>query len=259
MLSIAQMSGAGQGDYYLNLAQEDYYTKGGEPPGEWFGEGAKAQGLAGEVEASALRNLLQGYSPEGHETLVQNARKENRQSGWDLTFSAPKSVSVVWSQADNETRSAIEKAHKEAVHSALSYLEKEAGVTRRGSGGYEKENAKLTFAVFEHGTSRAQDPALHSHALLINAGLRADGSTGTIESRGVYQHKMAAGALYRAELSYQLEQSLGLVSEKKGRAFELTGVSKELQKEFSTRRQEIEQHLSETPLTKSLLVNELWW
>ena len=246
MLSVAQMSGAGQGDYYLNLAQEDYYTKGGEPPGKWYGEGPLAQGLRGEVAAEELKNLLQGYSSCGSETLVQNAGKENRQSGWDLTFSAPKSVSVVWSQADLGTRKAIEAAHERAVKRALKYLEQEAGITRRGRGGYEKETAKLTFAVFEHGTSRAQDPSLHSHALLLNVGIRSDGSTGTLESRGIFQHKMAAGALYRAELSHQLEQNLGLLSEKKGRSFEVQGVPQTLMDEFSTRRKEIEARLKET-------------
>ena len=246
MLSIAQMSGAGQGEYYLNLAQEDYYTKGVEPPGKWYGTGADGWGLKGHVAAEHLRSLLQGYSPDKGSEVVQNAGKINRQSGWDLTFSAPKSVSVAWSQADSVTRSAIEVAHERAVHSALSYLEREAGITRRGKGGYEKEPAQLTFAVFEHGTSRAQDPALHSHALLLNVGLRADSTTGTVESRGVYQHKMAAGALYRAELSFQLERSLGLHSEKKGKAFELSGVPKPLVSEFSKRRKEIESHLEAT-------------
>jgi len=240
------MSGAGQGDYYLNLAQEDYYTKGVEPPGRWYGQGTEALYLSGEVTPTTLHQLLNGYAPHANEPLVQNAGKENRQSGWDLTFSAPKSVSVAWSQADSELRSAIEAAHDKAVNSALSYLETEAGVTRRGQGGYEKESAKVVFAVFQHGTSRAQDPALHSHALLLNIGLRADGTTGTLESKNIFQHKMVAGALYRAELSYQLEQQLGMVAERKGSWFELKGVSPELVTEFSTRRKAIEEHLAES-------------
>lgn len=245
MLSISPMSGAGQGDYYLNLAQEDYYTKGVEPPGRWHGKGAEALLLSGDVTAEALRQVLNGYAPYANEPLVQNAGKENRQSGWDLTFSAPKSVSVAWSQADDPLRTAIEAAHDKAVSSALTYLEREAGITRRGQGGYEKESANVVFAVFQHGTSRAQDPALHSHALLLNVGLRSDGTTGTLESKNIYQHKMVAGALYRAELSYQLERQLGFVSERKGSWFELKGVSAELIGEFSSRRKEIEAHLAE--------------
>ncbi|MCB0331266.1 MAG: relaxase domain-containing protein [Bdellovibrionales bacterium] len=248
MLSIAQMSGAGQGDYYLELAREDYYLEGGEPPGVWVGEGARELGLSGEVEKAELKNLLHGYSPDGEQALVQNAGKENRQSGWDLTFSAPKSVSTAWSQSEGEQRAAFQEAHQEAVNKALSYIENEAAFTRRGHGGSEREEAKLAIATFEHGTSRAQDPALHTHALIVNAGVREDGSTGTIESRPIYQQKMAAGALYRAELAHRIENDprLGIEAERKRSWFELKGVSPELREEFSKRRKEVEEELEKS-------------
>ena len=245
MLSIAQMSGAGQGDYYLELATEDYYLKGGEPPGVWEGKGAEELGLSGEVRAEDLKNILNGYSPDGSKELVQNAGKENRQSGWDLTFSAPKSVSTAWSQSEGEQRTAFQEAHKEAVKKALNYIENEAVTTRRGQGGTEKEKANIAIATFEHGTSRAQDPSLHTHALVVNAGVRADGSTGSIESRQIFSHKMAAGAVYRAELAKRIEndQRLGIESEKTRTWFELKGVDKGLQTEFSKRRKEVEKEL----------------
>ena len=95
MLSISPpMKGAGKGNYYTGLAQEDYYTKGGEPLGEWYGEGAEQLGLNGKVKDIELRLALEGFSPTG-EKLVQNAGDKDRQSGWDLTFSAPKSVSIL--------------------------------------------------------------------------------------------------------------------------------------------------------------------
>lgn len=248
MLSISPpLSGAGQGDYYLELAQEDYYTNGGEPPGRWYGEGAEALDLKGKVEPEELRSVLHGYSKEdGKTALVQNAGADDRQAGWDLTFSAPKSVSVAWSQASPEVRREIQEAQAEAVGKALGYLEAEAGVTRRGKGGLNKEPAKLTFAEFEHGTSRAQDPQLHTHCLLINVGVREDGTTGSIESRGIFKHKMAAGAVYRAELSYRLESRLGLESERKKNWFELKGVSPSLVDEFSKRRKEVERALHDS-------------
>ena len=181
MLSISPpLTGAGQGDYYLELAREDYYTKGGEPPGHWHGQGAKALGQKGQVTPDDLRSYLDGYSPSSKAAYVQNAGKEDRQAGWDLTFSAPKSVSVLWSQASPEVRKEIQAAQQEAVNKALSYLESEAGITRRGKGGGDKEQAGLVFATFEHGTSRAQDQQLHTHALLLNIGVRADGTTGSI-------------------------------------------------------------------------------
>ena len=247
MLSISPpMKGAGQGDYYLELAQEDYYTKGGEPPGQWYGQGSEALGVDGQVGEKELRNLLEGYSKDGGAKLVQNAGEENRQSGWDLTFSAPKSVSTLWAVSDDETRKAIQGAQEKAVHAALDYIQDEAGITRRGKGGETIEDAKLTFATFEHGTSRAQDPQLHTHVLALNIGVREDGTTGTIRSKDIFEQKMSAGAIYRAELSHQLEQSLGLNAERDKSFFQLSGVPKDLQDEFSKRRKEIEESLEKS-------------
>lgn len=237
MLSIGAMSG-GQGEYYIGLGREDYYTAGGEPPGRWIGRGASALGLGDQVVPDDVRKLLAGFSPAGA-ALIQNAGEDNHQPGWDLTFSAPKSVSVIWSQADFLTRKEIQAAHWEAVQKAIEYLEETSAFTRRGKAGSVQEKAKLLVAAFEHGTSRAQDPQLHTHALVLNVGVRDDGTTGTILSKPLYQSKMTAGAIYRAELAHLLEERLSLLAERHGRAFEIRGVPKELMEEFSKRREAI--------------------
>lgn len=229
---------SGGGEYYIALGREDYYTAGGEPPGQWLGSGAKELGFFGAVEKDAFRNLLTGHSPEG-KPLLQNAGDENHQAGWDFTFSAPKSVSVIWSQADPATRRAMQNAHQKAVEKAIGYLENAESFTRRGKGGTEWERAKLIVATFEHGTSRAQDPQLHTHALIMNVCVREDDTTGALLSKPLFKAKMAAGAIYRAELAHQLEEKLSLVAERKGRVFEIKGVSKRLMDEFSKRREAI--------------------
>lgn len=234
MLSI----GKAQGSYYVSLAKDDYYTHGGEPNGVWHGRGAEALGLTGEIDKNEFLKLCDGVGKDG-EALTQNAGKENHVAGWDLTFSAPKSVSVLWSQADFETRLKIQQLHFEAVKKSLDYLEAEAGFTRRGHLGESTEKCKLVFATFEHGTSRAQEPQLHTHAIAQNVGIREDGTTGTILSRPLYRLKMTTGALYRAELAHKLHTELGLEIEKTKDAFEIKGVSKELMTEFSSRRKEI--------------------
>lgn len=244
MLSIGAM-GNGQGSYYVDLAAEDYYLKGGEPPGQWIGEGAALLGLSGpgkngQVDPEQFLKLFRGFDAGG-KALVQNAGASNRQPGWDLTFSAPKSVSTVWAVCDAETREAIQAAHFAAVKAAVSFLE-EGATTRRGKGGDIKEAAKLLVATFEHGTSRAQDPQLHTHALILNMAVRLDGTTGALESQHYYRCKMAAGALYRAELSRQL-QGLGFEIEREKTTFEIKGVIGALMEEFSKRRAEIEAHL----------------
>lgn len=236
MLSIGAMSG-GQENYYLELAREDYYLEGGEPPGRWLGRGARALGLSGDVQAAQLQDLFAGRRPGGA-ALVQNAGDRRRQPGWDFTFSAPKSVSVIWSLGDPNTRARIQAAHAQAVAKALAYLEDSAAFTRRGKNGQAREPAGLVVATFEHGTSRAQDPQLHTHCLVLNCGTRPDGTTGTIESRPLYRHKMAAGALYRAELAHLLGQ-LGLTARREKTWFEVEGVPQALVEEFSKRRREV--------------------
>lgn len=236
------MRGAGSGDYYLKLAAEDFHFS--EKSGVWFGEGAKRLHLSGTVKAEPLRNLLNGWSPDGSRALVGNACDPNRQSAWDLTFSAPKSVSVLWALAPEDIRLKIEQAHHAAVLKALTFVEDCAGYSRRGKGGEEVTPADLTFALFEHRTSRAQDPQLHTHSIMINLGVREDGSTGTIIALKAFRAKMTAGALYQAELASQLRQQLNLGIEADRVGFAISGVPKPLCEKFSQRRQMLVRELN---------------
>lgn len=244
MLSIGVMA-QGQSAYYIGLAKEDYYMDGGEPPGIWHGKGAEALGLIGQVEGQQLTRVFEGFHPTNDQTLVELQGDKGHRPGWDLTFSAPKSVSVLWSQADPATREKIQEAQFAAVKSALDYLESTCEVARRGKGGHEHEKGSLIFSTFEHGTSRAQDPQLHTHALLLNIVQRQDGTFGTLDAKDVFKSKMVAGALYRAELAHQLEQNLRVEIERQDIYFEVSGVPKKLCDEFSKRRAEIEAVLQE--------------
>lgn len=245
MLSMSAMSG-GQAQYYLGLAREDYYLEGGEPPGKWYGEGIGKFGLEGEVQPDQLYNLFDGLSPDGTTEVVQLQRhdgKAEHRPGWDLTFSAPKSVSVLWSQSSEENRQIIQRAHQQAVESALDYLQETAAKTRRGKGGTQLERAGLIIACFEHSTSRALDPQLHIHALVMNIGVREDGTIGTVSSLSIFQSKMVLGALYRMELATILEQEFGVPVTKHRTWFEILGVPQHLMYEFSKRREIIEAEL----------------
>ena len=232
--------------YHIDLAREDYYLAGGEPPGQWYGNGATALGLTGPVEKATLLHLMDGFSADGCTKLVQNAGRE-REIGWDFTLSAPKTVSVLWSQADPRTRRTIQTIHEKAIKKTLDWLEKQAR-TRRGKGGSRQESVQLISALFEHGTSRELDPQLHHHCLLLNLGVRQDGTTGAIQIDQLLQHKMIAGALYRAELAKQLASQLGyeIGPHIKGNdtLFDLKNVDAKLVNTFSKRRQEIEARLN---------------
>jgi conjugative relaxase-like TrwC/TraI family protein len=182
MMSISPM-GAGSTieNYYCNLAREDYYTKGGEPPGYWFGKGSTALALGTMVTQDQIRQTLHGFAPDGT-SLVQGAGARHR-AGWDCTFSAPKSVSLTWAVAGIDTRHAIAAAHARSVEAALQFIERNACHARRGQAGIREEKVSgMVAACFEHGTSREGDPQLHTHCLLHNLAQRADGSWGAIES-----------------------------------------------------------------------------
>lgn len=242
MLSLEKIS-IRSAAYYVELAHEHYYLQGGEPPGEWHGDGAKALGLCGEVAGETFRNLFQGFSPDGTRPLVQNAGKKDgyhkRVPGWDLTFSPPKSVSVCWALAPEPMRKEIERVHDEAVRKTLAIVEEHAGITRSGSGGWKRENAALCFALFQHGTSRAQDPQLHTHAVCFNLGLRSNDGWGALKTDQMFELKTAFGTLYRCQLAHLLQKELSYPVEKNGAFFEIKGVDRDIIEFFSTRRAEI--------------------
>ena len=246
MLSIKLMSIESE-EYFFSLAATDYYLDGGEPPGTWYGGAAIVLGLIGTVLRKVFSALFRGFCPTTGKALVQNAGvfdgDKKRQPGWDLTFSAPKSVSVIWSQASETVRQQIQGIHRRAVQAALDYAETTLAYSRVGKQGTGYVPVRLLAALFEHGTSRALDPQLHTHALVLNIGIGQDGQTRTILSKPLFIWKKILGAYYRAELANLLETELGLVAERKGQSFEIVGVPPELIRAYSKRRQEILEYL----------------
>jgi len=254
MLSVKNLT-IGQEKYYTNLASAAYYAQGGsEPEGFWLGAGAKHLGLLGKVDANTLSALMKGFGPDG-KPLVRNAGqlkgKKSRQAAWDLCFSVPKSVSVLWALSPPSVRFLIEKAIRIAVQKTIEYLEREYGYSRTGRGGAKRVRSKLVVAAFPHATSRMLDPGYHIHCVLLNIGVCQDGKTRTVVSKGlVYESKMLAGSMFRCQLACELIRSLQLKLfrplDRNGQPkpwFEVHGVSQKLCRFFSQRRQEIEDAL----------------
>ena len=235
MLTIHPMASR---DYYLEWTQKDYYMASPQLRGQWLGYIASQLGLYGVVEPTPYERLLDGFSPDGKRALVRNAGEEHV-PGWDMTFSAPKSVSIL--QVFDE-HNIIQQAHEAAVKAALRYLEAQAAYTRRGEGGKELERLPgLLAAMFTHFESRAEDMQLHSHLLAFNVAERHDFSWGTLHSRALYQWKMAAGTAYRAELAHQLRQ-LGYTIEADKDSFHVTGVPKDICAYYSKRAEQVERN-----------------
>ena len=256
MLSIGKLK-AGQAKYYLDHAEgrvdviesigegaEEYYLGSGEARGEWLGDGSAELGLAGSVEGEELRRLLAGLDPRDGATLRSSRAKV---AGFDLTFSAPKSVSVVFGIAEPEVRGAVRAAHDRAVVEAVRHLERSAAAVRRGHGGVVVEEASgLVAAAFRHRTSRAGDPQLHTHVLVANIARGLDGRWTALDARRLYAEARTASFVYQAVLRDELTRSLAVewTPVRKGIA-EIVGVPRAVLKAFSRRRADIEASLAE--------------
>lgn len=240
MLSSKSLkAGSGAASYYEGLAKEDYYTAGGEPPGRWIGEGAERLELAGtQVESGELGAAMGGYHPRTGEALTARAGAAHK-PGEDLTFSAPKSVSIAWACGDEATRKAISEAQQRAVEAAIKHAETSGAFrTQHGHAGREKQEytGGLVAATFEHSTSREGDPQLHTHCIVLN--ISDTGRNIDFDAR----QKHMLGAAYRAELASEM-QKLGFAVERDKTSFRVAEIPKELERDFSTRRQQIEAEL----------------
>ncbi|MGH3610736.1 MAG: MobF family relaxase, partial [Pseudonocardiaceae bacterium] len=235
-------------DAQVAAGVEDYYAGRGESPGRWRGSGTTALGLAagGRVRRNGFLALMRGLSPvDGAVLRVMGARCTV--AGLDLTFSAPKSVSVLFAVADEDVSGALLDAHERAVDAALSYLEREACFTRRGRDGVQRLRGEgFVAASYRHRMSRAGDPQLHTHVVVANL-TRAEGRYTALDGHAIYEHKSAAGALYRAVLRAEVSDRLQWVLWRPASRglFEIEGVPEDVLRHFSQRRVEIEERALE--------------
>ncbi len=234
----ARGSVAAASAYYQHMATDEYYTAAHEAEGEWAGRGAERLALNGPVSKAGFDAALRGIDPRTGAPLTQTHRAHT--PGWDMTFSAPKSVSVLWALSPDKDRLEIEAAHRVAVNASLRYLEDHHAFTRRGRGGAVREPvAGLVTAQFHHETSRDLDPQLHTHLFIFNMAPRVDGSWGSLVSRELYKAQKAAGAAYRAQLANELERQ-GHTLTRYDNGFRVTAIPRDIERVFSKRRVAIE-------------------
>jgi conjugative relaxase-like TrwC/TraI family protein len=266
----------------------DYYLRGttaGDPPGVWSGRGAGLLGMAGLASEERVRDLFglglhpgdrmqplgAAFGPASY--MVDRIRawdaahpeasraeraaavaaeriRGNRNSiaGLDLTFSPPKSWSVLWAAARPAEREAMWAAHHAGVAAALGFLEEHAAFTRTGHDGVRQIETEGLIAVrFDHTTSRAGDVQPHSHLLVSNKVRGVDGLWRALDGRGVYDTLAAAGAVYSTVRDTETARALGTVHELRADLTEreVVGVPVELRREYSGRRAQIEARLEQ--------------
>lgn len=257
MVMSPQALEVGQAETYFeeHYSHDDYYSEGRKVAGRWFGRGAEALGLSGEVSRENFSALLKGIDPKSGAVLVPAAaHNQKHRAGWDGVFSAPKSISV---QALVGGDHRLIEAHRGAVEKALSEVEKYA-LSRQRAGQESVVTANVVAARFEHVAARpsenapegqAPDPQLHTHVVFLNLTRRPDAQWRALDPREIYRSQIYATAVYRAELARAVER-LGYriaVTAPNG-AWELEGYSREQVMAFSRRRQDIQGRMAEAGL-----------
>ena len=248
MISMSNISSAGGAMHYFS--QDNYYTQEqGLEESAWFGKGASDLGLVGKVDKTKFAELLQGRV--GNQDLGKWVKNEktgeldrDHRPGTDITFSAPKSVSLL---AEVSGRKDVREAHEAAVIKALGYIERELAGTRQMLDGELKsiKTGNLSVAMFRHNTSRDLDPQTHTHAVILNITQRDDGQWRSLDNTPIFGDKSVIAGIYTSELAREL-QSRGyeLMRTDDLGNFEIVGVSREQIEAFSQRRAEIEASLA---------------
>jgi conjugative relaxase-like TrwC/TraI family protein len=269
MLSVAKLSPGQEAYYERSVADgiDDYYAGRGESPGVWVGRGAAELELDGVVGEGELGRLIGGKHPvtsaelrrhpPGKQIAVERIDPATGErildvktlapvAGYDLVFSPPKSVSLLHALGSDEVRHAVNQAHLAAWQASLDYLERRACVTRKGKNGRVRERGSgFVAAAYQHRTSRAQDPHLHTHVIVANIARGSDGVRRALDGGPILKHyRLAAGYLYQSQLRFELTRSLGVEwREPVAGMAEIAGVPEAALRAFSQRRAQVLDYL----------------
>lgn len=235
-------------DYFSSeLSQGDYYFGAQEIVGQWGGKAADMLGLSGAVTQEAFNQLVDNIDPRTGERLTSH-NKGNRRPGYDLTFNAPKSLSILYEYSKDER---LLEAFRDAVHSTMESVEEAMHVRVRKDGlDEDRQTGNLVYGSFEHYTARpveelAPDPQLHMHCFVMNAsyddveGKWKAGQFGEIKRDAPYYE-----AIFHSHLTDRLSK-LGLDIEKDGKFWTIDGIDRDTVEKFSNRTIQIEEYARE--------------
>nr|WP_232464576.1 MobF family relaxase [Bordetella genomosp. 8] len=238
--------------HYYSEQKDDYFSREGGAA-QWQGKAAAALGLTGEIDSTQFADAMRGDFGPGIQLPYSVRLDSNARAALDLTFSAPKSVSI---QALVGKDPAVLAAHDQAVTRALEFLEAEMVLARRKENGRTsvERTGNAAIAKWRHETSRPSrdalaDPQLHTHALVMNITQRADGSWTAMGNEEIFRSLKLLDAVYQAELATQLEKA-GYALRHEGGHFELAHISRQQIEAFSKRSMTIEAELAQIGETR---------
>lgn len=246
MLSIKNVSIEQASTYY---SQDNYYTK---QRGEFWGKAIEGLGFTKELTHKNFIHMLHGENSAG-EKLRREKEDGKTRAGYDHTFTAPKSLSILLEMAEatgnTALAEAIRKIQNDAVNVTLKHIEKNYMYTRTRTenGRVHEQTTNLIAAKFEHDTSRELDPTLHTHCVIANMTQDSEGNWKSVSNEELYLNKMANGLYYRSEVAASLKElgfEIEITNTKQG-LFELKEIDKSLILEFSKRAVQIKEKMVE--------------
>lgn len=242
---VTNLKGVGAGRYYTHHLPS-YYLDGDEPPGRWWGKAAVRLGLDGDVQSEAFHALIDGKHPITGAGLGRKMGEKSTR-GYDATFSAPKSVSVLFGLGDEDIQKQVLEAHDAAVNAVLGWIEDHAH-TRRTIHGHimTVDTQGIVAATFRQHTSRKLDPQIHTHAVIANKVIADDGRWLALDARTIKKDQRTLSALYHANLRSELTHRLAVrwKEPKKNGIAEIADVPDQVLAEFSQRTTDIDRRLT---------------
>jgi conjugative relaxase-like TrwC/TraI family protein len=242
---VTTLKGVDAGRYYTERLPS-YYLKSGEAPGVWWGRGADRLALSGGLEPKDFLAIMAGEDPVTGEQLGRRFG-ETSVRGYDATFSAPKSVSVLFALGDEALRNHVVESHEQAVNGVLGWVEDHAHTRMRVHGQVRSVDADgIVVGVFRQHTSRALDPQLHTHAVISNRVASPDGRWLALDARTIKMDQRTMSAVYHALMRAELTRRLKVrwLPPEHGTA-EIQDLPAEVLAEFSQRTADVTRRLDE--------------
>ena len=243
---VTTLKGSAAGAYYVD-GPADYYLQSDEARGLWHGDAATALGLSGEVSDEHFLALMAGMDPRQPDRHLDRGYHEKSVRGFDVTASAPKSVSVMFALGDAETRREVLAAHDASVTALACWIEQHAHTRYRIGGEVAVVDAKgIVAAAFRQHTSRALDPQLHTHLVIPNRVMSPDGRWLALDARLIKLDQQSLSAIYHAGLRSELTRRLGVRWHQPEHGIaEIRDVSNAVLVEFSTRTADVRRRTDE--------------
>lgn len=256
MLSLSRVTTQQAINYYT---KDNYYDeKKGISSSSWSGKLSKSMSLSGHVKNETFKSLLEGKCPKSGVSFINRSNTNsdhNMRSAIDLTFSAPKTVTLT---ALFDQR--VVDAHNKSVDKSLEFVEKQYSHVRRGKYRSLDITKNLLFAKFLHDTSRQvtshkhPDPQLHTHALCFNFTKAQDGKHMSIHNDAIFSDSKLIGMYYQNELAKEIMKLGYNIELNNNGTFDIGGYSREQINQFSKRRLLINKKKHESKKDERLFV-----